>query len=344
MSGILLSPEERTALLRQHKAERDKRVADRIKAVLLRDDDWSLRAIAEALFLTEEGARQHLKDYAATGKLKPENGGSDGFLGKEQSAELAAHVEQHLYVKASEVVAYVHKTYGIRYSVRGMTDWLKRHDFTFHQSTGVPAKADKAAQAAFVAHYEKLKASLGDEDRIVFLDGVHPSHAVRFVRGWIRKGQRKEIPTNGSQKRLNILGALNLETMTLHRQEYDTIDNESVIAFLAYLLAVMPLGIIHVILDQARYHTCPAVAQWVTLNTRIRLHFLPTYSPNINAIEPAWKIMHEHTTNNTYHPNFKAFTKKIRHFFDVTFPQKSRDWIDRLTDNFSLMESPLRAH
>jgi transposase len=341
MSGAILTSEVRAGLLLQHKTERDGRVKDRIKAVILRDDDWSLRAIAEALLISEEGVRQHLLDYAASGKLKPENGGSDGFLSKEQSTELAAHVESHLYVKVSEIVAYVHGTYGIRYSVRGMTDWLRRHGFTFHQPSGVPAKADKAAQAAFVAHYEKLKAGLDDDDQIVFLDGVHPSHAVRFVRGWIRKGQRKEIPTNGSQKRLNILGALNLETMTLHRQEYDTINQESVIAFLAYLLTVMPLGTIHVVLDQARYHTCAAVALWVAVNPRIRLHFLPAYSPNINAIEPAWKIMHEHTTNNAYHPTFKAFTEAIRQFFEITFPQKSRDWTDRLSDNFRCMQSPL---
>jgi transposase len=341
MCHLFLSRAIRTQLLQQHKRERDGRVKDRLKAVLLRDDDWSLRAIAEALFLTEEGVRQHLKDYAASGKLKPENGGSDGFLNEKQSTELMAHLELHLYVKASEVVAYVHGAYGVRYSVRGMTDWLRRHDFTFHQPCGVPAKADKVAQAAFVAHYEKLKASLGDNDQILFLDGVHPSHAVRFVRGWIRKGQRKEIPTNSSQKRLNILGALNLEAMTLHRQEYDTLNAEAVIGFLTFLLTAMPRGILHVILDRGRYQHCAAVWAFAAKNPRMRLHYLPPYSPNINAIEPAWKIMHEHTTNNVYHPNFKAFTEKIRHFFDVTFPQNARNWTDMLTDSFRLMQTPL---
>jgi hypothetical protein len=38
------------------------------------------------------------------------------------------------------------------------------------------------------------------------MDGVHPTHAVRFTRGWIKKGVRREIPTNGSRKRLNIVG------------------------------------------------------------------------------------------------------------------------------------------
>ena len=34
----MLTKEERTTLLSQHKSERDKRIADRIKVVLLHDD------------------------------------------------------------------------------------------------------------------------------------------------------------------------------------------------------------------------------------------------------------------------------------------------------------------
>lgn len=343
MSGAFLSSEVRARLLLQHKKERDGRVKDRIKAVLLRDQDWSLRAIAEALFLTEEGVRQHLLDYESSGKLKPANGGSSGFLNEAQTTELLAHLDAHLYVKASEIVAHVQKTYGIRYSVRGMTDWIKAHGFSFHQPCGTPAKADAEAQKAFVAEYENIKENLGQDDQIVFIDGVHPSHAVRFVRGWIRKGVRKEIPTNGSQRRLNILGALNLEKMTLVRQEYDTLNSESAIAFLAFLLSRQPLGYLHIILDRGRYFFCEAVWAFAAENPRLRLHYLPSYSPNINAIEPSWKIMHEHTTNNRYHATFKQYTEAIRHFFDVTFPENARKWTDRLTDNFRIIGAPQLA-
>ena len=249
------------------------------------------------------------------------------------------HLDGQLYVKVSAICTYVQEMYKIRYSVRGMTDWLKRHDFTFHQPCGVPAKADAEAQKAFVAEYENVKKNLGDHDQIVFIDGVHPSHAVCFMRGWIRKGVRKEIPTNASQKRLNILGALNLEKMTLHRQEYETLNADSVIAFLTFLLAAMPRGILHVILDRGRYQHCAAVWAFATLNPRLKLHYLPPYSPNINAIEPAWKIMHEHTTNNRYHAHFKDFTEAIRHFFDVTFPKNALAWTDRLTNNFRIMDT-----
>lgn len=343
MNGRFLRLEERAVLLRQHKKERDKRVADRIKAVLLRDDGWTLKAIAVALFLTDEAVRKHLEDYLTTGKLKPTNGGSDSFLNDEQSAKLLEHVDNRLYSKVSDIVAYVRTTFGISYSVRGLTDFLKRNGFTFHQPCGVPAKADAQAQQAFIGKYEGIKAGLGNNDKIVFMDGVHPSHEVRFVRGWIRRGKRCEIPTNASHKRLNILGALNLADMTLQTSEHETLNSEATIEFLGKLLTAYPQGKLHVILDRGRYQYCNAVHDFEEQNERLHLHFLPPYSPNINTIERAWKIMHENTTNNHYYATFKDFTEGIRRFFATTFPKKALSWTDRLTDNFRVLGSPLRA-
>ena len=337
----ILTPISRLELLKRHSKERDRRIADRIKVVLWRDDGWSFEAIAEALFLSDEGVRQQFNDYIESNgvKLKPGNGGSSSLMNEEQTLDLIKHLDGHIYIKVLDICAYAQKTYGITYSVRGMNSWLERHGFTFHQPSGVPAKANSEKQAAFVAEYEELKNSLPDDDHIVFMDGVHPTHAVRFTRGWIRKGERKEIPTNGSQKRLNILGALDLEKMVLHAREFDTINAANVIAFLITLMTLMPSGIILVILDQARYHTCKEVAAWLLKNPRMKLHYLPAYSPNLNAIEPCWKIMHEYTTNNIYHSSFKQFSEKIWEFFHHTFPQKAQSWTDRLTDNFRIMGS-----
>jgi transposase len=343
--GTILETTERSILLARHRRERDGRIKDRMKAVLLRDDGWSFGRIAEALFLTDEGVRQQIEDFLKeNGKLTPENGGSVARLSDEDAQKLEAHLNEKLYVRTCDIADYVFTTFSVHYSVRGMTKWLKRHGFTYHKPVGIPAKADGAKQAAWITWYENLKKSLRDNEKILFMDGVHPTHAVRFACGWIKKGVRKEIPTNGSQKRMNILGALDLEAMAIHKQEYLTIDADSIIAFLAYVLASLPGFTLHIILDQARYHTCPDVAAWVAGQPRLRLHFLPAYSPNLNVIERLWKILHEHTVNNIYAPTFKTFTEKILAFFNDTFPQKSHLWVDRLTDNFTPRFSPLTAN
>jgi predicted ArsR family transcriptional regulator len=59
----ILDLTERSVLIKRHRTERDGRVRDRIKAVLLTDDGWTAKRIAEALFIDEQTVRQHFLDY-----------------------------------------------------------------------------------------------------------------------------------------------------------------------------------------------------------------------------------------------------------------------------------------
>ena len=80
--GTLLEQEQRQGLLARHRGERDGRVRDRIKAVLLRDDGYSYDQIAQVLFLSDEAIRKHIDDFVRENKLKPENGGSEARLAR----------------------------------------------------------------------------------------------------------------------------------------------------------------------------------------------------------------------------------------------------------------------
>ena len=68
LSMIFLSDAERAQLKAQHKRERDKRICDRIKAVLLFDKGWSILAIAEALLLSDDAVREHITEYRESRK------------------------------------------------------------------------------------------------------------------------------------------------------------------------------------------------------------------------------------------------------------------------------------
>jgi len=72
--------------------------------------------------------------------------------------------------------------------VRGLTKWLQQHGFTYHKPVGVPAKADGVAQKNWIAWYQKFSKKLQPDEKILFMDGVHPAHAVRFT--W-RAGSRE---------------------------------------------------------------------------------------------------------------------------------------------------------
>ena len=101
--GTLLEPHQRQELLKRHRTERDGRVKDRIKAVLLRDDGYTYEQIAQVLFCSDEAVRQHIDDFIGKAKLKPENGGSDPQLNADQTASLLAHLDEHIYVDVKDI-------------------------------------------------------------------------------------------------------------------------------------------------------------------------------------------------------------------------------------------------
>lgn len=105
--GKFLSENERIKLMLQHRLERDRRIADRIKAVLLNDKGWTFKKIAEALMLDEETISGHVHEYQENQKLKPENGGSISKLSAASTTELLSHLEENVYFKVEDICIYV---------------------------------------------------------------------------------------------------------------------------------------------------------------------------------------------------------------------------------------------
>ena len=52
-----LSKEEQEELKAKHKLERDRRICDRIKVILLNNDGWSDKEMANVLLLSKSGIR-----------------------------------------------------------------------------------------------------------------------------------------------------------------------------------------------------------------------------------------------------------------------------------------------
>ena len=165
-----LTEQERVQLKLQHKQERDKRVCDRIKAILLHDDGWSPQQIAKVLLISDQAVRDHVDEYKASHKLKPDNGGSEEKLSKQQSKELEAHLQEHAYLYTKDIIAYAQITFGVTYTVPGLNNWLHRHGFSYKKPAVVPGKANKEQQEkwmkerviynTYYEHFEDFKGAI----------------------------------------------------------------------------------------------------------------------------------------------------------------------------------------
>jgi transposase len=311
---LKLSESEREKLKAQHKKERDKRICDRIKAVLLFDEGWNYTEIAHALLLNDETIRQHILDFQGEHKLEPENGGSKGKLNFQQASTLVSHLQNHTYLYVKNILAYVKATFGIEYTVSGMTDWLHQHGFSYKKPAVVPGKANADAQEKWINEYEALKKTLSASETICFIDGVHPTHNTKLAYGWIQKGERKEIATNTGRQRLNLSGAFDIIAKKALIREDVVLNAQSTIAFLNSLEAAYPeMSKIHVFCDNARYYKNKEVNAYLTYS-KIEMHFFPPYSPNLNLIERLWKLLNEKILYNKYYEKFSDFKDTVLGF------------------------------
>lgn len=341
-----LTNSEREQLKLQHRRERDGRIRDRIKAVLLYDEGWSPKDIARVLLISDEAVRNHIDEYKACKKLKPESGGSTEKLSATQSQKLEVHLQTYTYLYVKDIVAYVEMTFGVLYTARGMRNWLQRHCFSYKKPAVVPGKANKEQQQDWLAKYEILRNTLPEDETICFMDGVHPTHNVQPAYGWIKKGIRKEIPSNTGRGRLNLSGIIDIITHSIVVQEDQTLNAESTIRFFQKIEQAYPnKRKIHVFCDNAAYYRNKAVKKYLE-TAKICLHFLPPYSPNLNPIERLWKWMKERVIYNTYYEHFEDFKEAVFGFFSVLSNATEESVLGqllrgRVRDKFRPVEGPV---
>lgn len=343
-----LTDQERIQLRLRHKRERDKRVCDRIKAILLYDEGWSPQQIAKVLLISDQAVRGHVEDYKDSNKLKPESGGSEEKLSERQIEKLEAHLREHTYLYVKDIIAYVQTAFRVAYTVPGMRSWLQRHGFSYKKPALVPGKANKEQQQEWLSEYEKLRKALPEDETICFTDGVHPTHNVQPAYGWIKKGVRKEIPANTGRSRLNLSGAVDVITHNILIQEDQTLNAKSTIRFFRKIEEAYPCKHkIHIFCDNAPYYRNKDVRQYLE-TSKIILHFLPPYSPNLNPIERLWKWMKERVIYNTYYEHFEEFRAAILGFFAVLSIATLESVLGqtlrgRIRDKFRPINSPLMA-
>ncbi len=112
--------------------------------------------------------------------------------------------------------------------------------------------------------YGKLKQEAGDNEPILFIDGVHPTQGTKLAYGWMRKGQKTTVKTTDNYTCLNLMGALNLADISKTGvREYDCINSYHIAEFFIAIREIYPASQkVHIILDGTGYHQSGLVKDW----------------------------------------------------------------------------------
>lgn len=336
----VLSSKEVLILKDAHKKERDKRLADRIKAILMFHNGFTSEQIATALLFDKVTFSRCLKKFkqkGLSGLLEMKYSGGQTKLTLLQESELKKYLEVNTKRTVKEVVAHIDFKYKIKFSVVGATKLLHRLGFSYKKPKIVPGKADPLKQAQFISKYNEIKENLKPNDQIYFVDSTHPEHNTKPSYGWILKGKENDkiIKTNTGRERLNLAGALNLNGKGVVVLSEKTINKEVTIKLIKKLQKAQPKGKIYLIMDNASYYHANMVKDFVK-RKRIKLIFLPSYSPNLNIIERLWRFFHQKITYNHYFETFEEFKKQTLKFFK-NLPKYQPELNTLLTDNFQLL-------
>jgi transposase len=154
-----LSKTQRNEMEHRYKRTNDRRVTDRIQAILLLDAGKNLHDVAATLYVSKKIIKRWISVFTTYGldelcTLKYENSGAPSALSTAQQDALEEHLASGVY-STKEVLSWVKEQYGIDYSESGMAKLLRRLGYSFKKPAQVPSKANMEAQAAWLKDYEK---------------------------------------------------------------------------------------------------------------------------------------------------------------------------------------------
>ena len=342
-AGFLSGAEraELTELVRNGLVEH--RLARRANALLLLDQGMSCSDIATVLFLDDDTVRTWFRLYGEdriAGLAGFGYAGSSCQLSVAQQERLKSWIAETLPRTTRHVGAWIEREFGIVYQSRsGLLALLPRLGMEHRKPQAVSRKLDEAKQKAFIEAYDSLLNTLPNDEAVMFADAVHPTHAVRPVGCWAPKDTKVAVDQTSGRQRINIHGAIDLETGQTRMREVLTVDAMSTIALLISIEALYPaMRLIHVFVDNARYHHAKLVRAWLAQpGRRIKLHFIPAYCPHLNPIERLWGLMHRNVTHNRCYATFDDFCGAVLGFLNQDVPRNWRALCDNVSDNFRVI-------
>jgi len=302
MKPIELTAEQKKEIERRRKGTLDRRVYQRLTAVLAVGAGKTREEVAELLGVGLTQLSEWLRIYRNEGLdalCEIHNKGDPGKLTPQQIEQLKAKVSTGCFRNSDQIRDWIQATFAVSYSSSGVKDLLKRIGVSYHKVSGFLWKADPEKQRAFVKrmarHKREAKRPGAPRTRRYYVDACHPVWGLDLVFCcWLLLGQRLLVGMGSGRKRLNILGAYCPDDHEYidYRLTRDNINGEQFVNFLRLLRSMHPETerfILYV--DGARYYNSSVVKEWLKRHPEFHLSPIPAYSPNVNLIERMWKFM-----------------------------------------------------
>lgn len=181
--------------------------------------------------------------------------------------------------------------------------------------TLTPCPMSQRARKRRMKQVHRLIARLRPDEAAVWEDETDIDLNPRIGRDWMPMGVRRTVMTPGRNVKHQFAAAMDARTGRLIWSDGERKNSGLFIALLEKLLRrYADKRVVHVILDNFKIHKSRQVWAWMKQRgARVRLHFLPPYSPDDNRIEAAaWTPMHKAVTYNHTRESISDLVADVR--------------------------------
>ena len=156
-----LNGTQRDALERRYKQTHERRVSERIQALLLLDAGHNRDQVARILRVSTKTIMRWVRLFVTAGidtLCTLPAGNTDAALTSTEQRDFAAWLDSEVR-STKEAIDWVAQTFQLHYSPSGMRTLLQRMGYSFKQPAQRPAQADPDAQAAWLISYAEKRGS-----------------------------------------------------------------------------------------------------------------------------------------------------------------------------------------
>jgi transposase len=186
------------------------------------------------------------------------------------------------------VAELIAQRYGIRLARTTVGAYLRAWRFSPQKPQRRALEQNPAAVRRWLSEeYPAIRAQARREGGVVvWLDEMGVRSDAAAGRSWAPIGQTPVVKRTGKRFGVNLLSAISGEGLLRFRLFVGSFAGPVLVDFLRRLLRDLAGRKVHLVLDGHPVHRAKLVSGWVAQRpTRIQLHFLPGYSPELNPVE-----------------------------------------------------------
>jgi putative transposase len=316
VSSIPLTPAERHELFDHYRRSGDPNVRLRAHILLLLDAGHPWATISAVLFCSSSTISRWKRRFEAEGV--------DAVLGRPRGRRRSGvYIWATLVVRwvltlsptdfrfarsrwSCEAVAVVlREDYRVRAGRETVRHWLRSAGLVWRRPRPTIRPKDPDRERKLAALRALLKGLPADETA-VFMDEVDVNLNPKVGCMWMKRGEQAAVETPGTNERRYLAGSIHWRTGRVILTEGKPREGRSAALLCRHLddlrRAFRHYRVIHVLCDNAGTHTAEGsklvrayLKEW---GHRVKVRYLPKYSPDTNPIERVWWRLHEAVTRN----------------------------------------------